>query len=270
MSKEIRRNELGFWAPHKVGLLSGENHKLNLYYYHDVNNMVAEEVAFRRETLGSGPLLIDSQDFGKINLLAKVERWEDIAKVMQKSVDCFVANGAEAIALSDLRLHRVLPMLNLSGLPLIHIGEAVAKRVESSGAKVVGLFAPLNIVQSDIITSYVEKAGIDVVSPYVGDQDFVDKKILGDDYKISFNTRRKLLYEAVKKLYEREHIRGAILGDAVLSELFASELRTHFCSGYDGIDYSGEVAPREFSTHSFFDVYKIHIKAIADYCLYGN
>lgn len=220
--------------------------------------------------LGTGPLLIDSQAFGEISTLAKEERWDDIAKNMQKSIDRFVSNGVEAVALSDLSLHRILPMLDLSGLSLIHIGEAMTKRAKSFGVQKIGFLGSQDVLQNDPITSYLQESDIEVVRPYPRDQGYIDQEIFGESYASNFVERQRILFETLKEMYNGEQITGVILGNTYLSEIFTDELRNHFCRGYNDIEYSGVIVPRKFSSHTFFDVYNVHIDAIAEYCLYGE
>lgn len=274
MSNEFRRNEMGLPHPYRVGIIGGTSYVSTELYYHRINKLVNEAMG----GLTSSPILLESLEFGVIDALMKAGDWKKVEKILQESAEFLVAGKVDLVAIASNTLHRVVPRLDFSYLPFIHIGTAIAEKVKAAKVSRVGFFGTKETMQGDFIIGRIQEAGVEVFTPDEHQQDAINAAIF-DEYCVgNFNTtNRLLLYGIACQMCKKYEIEGLVLGCTELGEAFSEGYRTNLIRAcVDGeptcdptLTGPSDTGMPKLQQFHFFDSAEIHIQAIANACIYG-
>jgi len=258
--------------PYRIGIIGGTSPTSTTLYYNKINARVNTALG----GLTSAPIHLASLEFGQIDAFMRQNDWERIFNVLDTAVGVFHYAEVDAVAIASNTLHRLAPQLieeSLDGLPLIHIGEAIAQKVKETDIKRVGFFGTKETMQADFITGYIKDLGVEVVVPNEEDQNRINSAIFQEYCRGEFNTaNRRLLFNIACELCRDQEIEGLVLGCTELGSAFSEEWQKMLIRGCTGVANENEKIPIELpilSNFYFFDSEDIHVNAIVDFCLNG-
>jgi aspartate racemase len=154
-----------------IGLLGGMSWESTVDYYRAINQGV-------RETLGSlhsAKIVLYSVDFASIEKKQSAGDWTGAANLLVDAAKSIQAAGADFLLICTNTMHKVAPQIEAAiDIPVLHIADATAQALESSGIKTVGLLGTAFTMEQDFYKGrLIEQFGLQVLTP-----DFMDRKII--------------------------------------------------------------------------------------------
>ncbi len=201
----------GFHGLRTLGILGGMSWESTAMYYRLLN----QAVAARFGGLHSAPLLLASMDFAEIAALQRAGDWPGAALHLGRAGAGLRSAGAGALLIATNTMHKVADEVAAqSGLPVIHIADAVGAAVRAAGETRVGLLGTRFTMEDDscVMRRLREQHGLEVIVPDAPDRAAVHHIIFDELCRgiVSEASRRSLL-RIVARLGERS-AQGAILG----------------------------------------------------------
>lgn len=158
-----------------IGLIGGMSWESTLEYYRTLNQTVKERLG----GLHSAKCVLYSVDFAEIEALQREARWQEAAVEMVKAGRALQAAGADFIVLCTNTMHKLAPELEAGvNIPLLHIADATADRVQAAGITRVGLLGTRFTMEQDFYKGRLaEKHGLEVFIPDAADREIVHNVI---------------------------------------------------------------------------------------------
>ncbi|MGQ3903186.1 aspartate/glutamate racemase family protein [Mixta calida] len=146
-----------------IGLLGGMSWESTALYYKIIN----EGVQARLGGLHSARLVMYSVDFYEIEQLQATGDWQTAGEKLADAARALQAANADFIVLCTNTMHKVAPAIqSAASLPLLHIADATAEAVKSSGAGKVGLLGTRFTMEQPFYKARLEQRyGIEVLVP---------------------------------------------------------------------------------------------------------
>ena len=193
----------------KLGLIGGMSWLSTRSYYERINKLVQARAGMR----SSAPLLIESLDFTALSRLSTAEEWQRAAKVLADSAKRLEKAGATAIIIGANSMHKVYDQVaGAVKVPVIHIAECVAARMESDGIKKAGLIGTRNVMLESFYRQKLIARGIELLPPEMAfvealDRIIYDELLLG---KASRQAEREL--KTIITNMEQDGAEAVVLG----------------------------------------------------------
>lgn len=160
-----------------VGLVGGMSWHSTAEYYRLVN----ERVAGARGGHASARLVLTSLDFAEVRRLQLAEDWDAAGDLLTSAALTCVAAGAEVVAICTNLMHKVAPRvedgLAGTGVPLLHIADAVAAEASRAGASRVGLVATRWVMEEEFYAERLARHGVSTVVPDADERIEVDRVV---------------------------------------------------------------------------------------------
>ena len=189
-----------------IGLLGGMSWESSLEYYRVVNQRV-------RERLGgfhSAHCVLYSVDFAEIEELQAAGHWEVAGKRLDEAAAALRQAGADFLVLCTNTMHKVADQI--TGLPLLHLGDATAAAVLGAGVRRVGLLGTAFTMEQDFYVDRLAGHGLDVLVPPGEDRTEVHRVIYEElVLGVVRDESRQAYREVIGRLVERG-AEGVILG----------------------------------------------------------
>lgn len=145
-----------------IGILGGMSWHSTVEYYRAIN----ERVATARGGHASARLLLASLDFAEIRDCQVREDWAAAGEILAREAAALERAGATSIAIATNLMHKVAPAVEASiGVPLVHIGDAVADAAGRAGARTLGLVGTQWVMDEPFYAERLAQHGIGVVVP---------------------------------------------------------------------------------------------------------
>ena len=226
----------------KLGLIGGMSWLSTRSYYERINKLVQARAGMR----SSAPLLIESLDFTTLSRLSTAEEWQRAAKVLADSAKRLEKAGATAIIIGANSMHKVYDQVaGAVKVPVIHIAECVAARMESDGIKKAGLIGTRNVMLESFYRQKLIARGIELLPPEMAfvealDRIIYDELLLG---KASRQAEREL--KTIITNMEQDGAEAVVLGCTELEMV---------------VDVDANVLP-------IYDCTRIHAEAATDWIM---
>jgi aspartate racemase len=158
-----------------IGLLGGMSWESTLPYYQIINRTVSERLG----ELHSADLVLYSVDFHEIEQLQHAGDWDATARILVRRAKSVEAAGAECLVLCTNTMHKVADEIqNAIDVPLLHIADAVALEIKSSGTTMVGLLGTRFTMEQDFYRERLQGYhGLQVIIPDEGDRESIHRVI---------------------------------------------------------------------------------------------
>lgn len=185
----------------RIGLLGGTTWASTLDYYRLLNEGV-------RDRLGgshSADLVLRSVDFAEVEALQQTGDWTALGRRYAFEAEALAAAGADVIGICANTMHLVHDDVARSGVPVVHIVDAVAAAARTVGATTVGLLGTAYTMASpDLYPPRMAAHGIEVLVPDTDDAAEVHR-IIYDELVVGQvrDESRELLRAVVGRLVER-------------------------------------------------------------------
>lgn len=195
----------------RLGVIGGMSWESTQTYYRLLN----EEIKSACGPLHSAPMLLWNMDFAPIAALQAEGDWDTLTGQMENAARGLRAGGAELIIIATNTMHLMADQVAVaSGLPLIHIADATANAVYSSGVRRPLLLATQFTMEKPFYRSRVEAASdCQVIVPEDMHRSAVHQVIYEElvQGKIQASSRQR--YLAIIDHYRRtQNVDGVIFG----------------------------------------------------------
>jgi len=226
-----------------VGLLGGMSWVSSLHYYQRLN----AEIAARTAGAHSARCVLYSIDFKELETLQHAHRWAEADALLAAAAAGLARAGADFILICANTMHRSADAVaRASGLPLLHIADAVGTAARTQQIKALGVLGTGFLMQD---TAYLDRiaaaSGAAVLIPTPADRDAVHRIIFEEltRERVTAPSRAEMVGVA-KRLVDR----GA---DAILLA----------CTELGMILHPGDVPV------PVLDSLELHVAAACDYAL---
>lgn len=119
-----------------IGLIGGLTYVSTLEYYRYLNELVNEQLGGTE----AAEIIMYSVNFGEIKVLTENNDWKNISIVICKAAKKIENAGAACLLIGANTMHKIADEVQAAiKIPVIHIAEAVAKDIQKSNRKKVGL-----------------------------------------------------------------------------------------------------------------------------------
>ncbi|CAM1504865.1 Fc.00g024560.m01.CDS01 [Cosmosporella sp. VM-42] len=159
-----------------IGFLGGMSYHSTILYYRHINAHVQRKLGSPH----AASLILRSFNFADIAPLFTANKWPAIASRFIEAGNDMKASGAQALAIGCNIGHRVAAEVSDgTGLPVLHIADAVASLLGAHKMKKVGLLATRAVMEDEFIkTPLREDAGVEeVLVPGIKDRERLDRAI---------------------------------------------------------------------------------------------
>lgn len=193
-----------------LGLIGGMSWSSTGHYYRRLN----QRAQVRLGGLHSAPVLLYSVDFAPLEALQSAGDWEAIAAALSHAGAALSRAGAGALLLCTNTMHKVAAEVESgSGLPLLHIVDAVGAAIRQQGMTRVGLLGTrFTMGERFYQQRLLDDHGVHTVVPSGRDQAAVDRIIYEELCRdVIRNESRELLHRVIAGL-GRQGAQGVILG----------------------------------------------------------
>jgi aspartate racemase len=204
-----------------IGLIGGMSWESSVEYYRLINEGVQASLG----GLHSARSVMFSVDFADIELLQREGRWEEAARSMVKAAQSLESSGADFIVLCTNTMHKAADEIQANTrIPLLHIADATARRIQAAGLHKVGLlgtrFTMEEAFYKDRLT---QEFGLEVLIPAPPEREIIhrviyDELVLGKIVQTSKEQYLKIIREMVETGAE-----GIILGCTEIGLLVHAE-----------------------------------------------
>ena len=144
----------------KLGIIGGTSWTSTALYYEHINRGVARRLG----GLHSGRLTIESIDFAEMEAMQRAGDWDGIAELYVNAGKQVVAAGADGMLMACNTTHKIYDALvESAGVPVIHIGEAVAERLVADRRNRVAVLGTRFTMCEPFIRSRIEARGVQIV-----------------------------------------------------------------------------------------------------------
>jgi aspartate racemase len=144
----------------KLGIVGGTSWASTALYYEQIN----KGVAYRLGGLHSASLSIESLDLAPFAAMQQAEDWQGVARTTVEAANRLKASGADGLLLASNTMHRVADeVVDATGLPILHIGDAAADRIASDSRNRISLLGTRFVQTEAFIRDRYERRGIQLV-----------------------------------------------------------------------------------------------------------
>ena len=145
-----------------IGILGGMSWHSTIEYYRQIN----ERVAAARGGHASARLLLASLDFAEIRDCQLREDWAAAGEILAREAAALERAGATSVAIATNLMHKVAPAVEAGvGVPLVHIGDAVADAAGRAGARTLGIVGTQWVMSERFYADRLARHGIAAVVP---------------------------------------------------------------------------------------------------------
>ncbi len=192
-----------------IGLIGGSTWLSTKMYYELIN----EETQARLGGKHSAPLLLYSMDFHEV-MVKHCHEWNVVEKRLLQMVNRLEKGGADFIALCANTLHKSADAISKRcSLPLVHIGDAIGKRLQQKQIKKAGLLGSIPTMNEGFIKDRLSTFyGFDVLIPNRFDQMRVEEIIEKELTQNILKDSSRLFFIDLISWFEQRGAGAVILG----------------------------------------------------------
>lgn len=145
-----------------IGILGGMSAASTQLYYRELCNGTRERLG----GLHSPELLIRSLDFARIEALQAAGEWEQAGEILNIEAKALQRGGANFIILATNTMHKLAEqMMQNVSIPMLHIADATATRIQARGLRSPGLMATAFTMEQSFYTDRLVAAGLAPIIP---------------------------------------------------------------------------------------------------------
>jgi aspartate racemase len=129
-----------------IGLIGGMSWESSIEYYRIINQKVREKLGGTH----SAKCVMVSVDFAEIEILQHEGRWQEATQMLIDAAIHLEAAGADFIVLCTNTMHKMAEEIQKNtSIPFLHIADATAQKVSSSGISTIGLLGTRFTMEED-------------------------------------------------------------------------------------------------------------------------
>ena len=193
-----------------IGLIGGMSWESTALYYRIIN----QEVKQRLGGLHSAKLVLYSVDFQQIEQLQVSGEWEKAGAILADAARNLQRAGASFIVLCTNTMHKVAQQItDAVTVPLLHIADATAQRIQQAGLRKVGLLATRFTMEQDFYRGRLQNNfNIEVITPDEQDRTFVHDVIYQELCLGEVKPESRIRYRQIMQKLEEQGAEAIILG----------------------------------------------------------
>lgn len=205
----------------KIGLIGGMSWESTVDYYKILNR----EIKAKLGEPHSAEIIMHSVDFAEIAELQSAGKWDELTVKMIKIAEELETAGAEMILICANTMHQMAPEVqNNIEIPLLHIADAAAEKIEAEAYKKVGLLGTKYTMEGNFYKNRIEeKYDIKVLIPDLDARDLIHQIIYQELVSgILKNESREKFKKIIESLKE-DGAEAVILGCTEIPLLIKAE-----------------------------------------------
>lgn len=145
----------------------------------DYYKILNQEIKARLGEPHSAEIIMHSVDFAEIEELQSAGSWDILSEKMVTIAQELQNAGAEMILICANTMHQMAPEVQKEiNIPLLHIADAAAEKIEADGYKEVGLLGTKYTMEGDFYKNRInENYGINVIIPEPEEREYIHQVI---------------------------------------------------------------------------------------------
>lgn len=193
-----------------IGLIGGMTWESSIEYYRIVNELVAKRLG----GLHSAKCIMASIDFAGLEAQQERGEWDqagrDLAAVARQLEDA----GAECVLICANTMHKVADAVQAAvNIPLLHIADAAAARVQAAGLHTVALLGTKYTMEQDFYKDRLsERFGLHVITPDAPEREIIHRVIFEELGLGILRPESKAAYLRIIDRLVHQGAQGVILG----------------------------------------------------------
>ena len=145
-----------------IGLIGGMSWESTIPYYRIINEKIKEKLG----GLHSARIILYSVEFAEIETCQATGQWGKSADILADAAVKLEAAGADFILICTNTMHKVVPQIQARiSVPVIHIADATADRLETAGIRKIALLGTKYTMTQDFYKSRLIDRGFEVLIP---------------------------------------------------------------------------------------------------------
>ena len=204
-----------------IGLIGGMSWESTTLYYRILN----EEVKRALGGLHSARVVLYSVDFEEIEKLQSSGRWDEAGHQLAQAAQALARAGAELLVLATNTMHKVAPQIQQAvAVPLLHIADATAERIQEHHLKKVGLIATRFTMEEAFYQGRLTDVyGLEVITPDSDDRAFIHRVIYQELCLGIINPESRMRFREIMAGLAAKGAEGIILGCTEITMLVTAE-----------------------------------------------
>jgi aspartate racemase len=186
-------------------------------YYRLINEAVRDRLG----GVASARTLMWSFDFAEIEELQASGRWAEAGQRLDEATRALKQAGADFLVLCTNTMHKVADQL--TGLPLLHLGDATAAAVLAEGIGTIGLLGTGFTMEQDFYKDRLAAHGLNVLVPDADDRADVHRIIYEELVLGVVREESRAVYRSVIDRLMARGAEGVILGCTEIELLIGQE-----------------------------------------------
>ena len=207
-----------------IGLIGGVSWESSAEYYRLINELTKERLG----GLHSSECVMSSLNFAPVAEAIKTGDNATYRKHVLHCAERLKGTGADLILICSNTTHAFAKDVEtLTGIPVLHIADAVGKAIREKGLKTVGLLGTKKLMEADYVSGRLEKNwGLTVLIPDENDRKTIDRVIFDELCQGKVIDSSRALYLEIMDKLANQGAEGIILGCTEIPMLVKQE-HTH-------------------------------------------
>ena len=212
----------------KLGIVGGTSWSSTALYYEHINRGIAQRLG----GLHSASMAIESLDLAPVAEMELSGNWAGVAQALADAATRLRNADCEGLLLASNTSHKVFPEVSaVVGLPMLHIGDAIADKLVADGRTRVALLGTRFTMTEPHVREHVERRGIQlapVAQHWIGEVDRIifDELAAGRVVRDSQRNLKTLITELAK-----QKVQAVVLACTEL--VLAVDVRANIIPVYD-------------------------------------
>lgn len=200
----------------KLGLIGGMSWYSTETYYARINKQVLK----RTNGTCNAPLLIESLNFCDIAKAKTDEEWAHVAEVLTASAQRLEKAGATAILICANSMHKVHEKVAADvSIPIIHIADAVGKKMKADGIKAAALIGTRNVMAENWYRQRLVKHGVSLLPAEADDIEDLERIIYDELMHGKVVRDSERILKTMLTDIAKEEVQAVVLGCTELAML---------------------------------------------------
>ncbi len=193
-----------------IGLIGGLSWESSAQYYRVIN----ETVRHRLGGLHSAQSLMYTVDFAEIEQYQHAGEWERATGVLRDAAQRLERGGADVLLICSNTMHRMAGEIEEQvGIPLLHIADPTAERIQALGFRRVGLLGTAFTMEQPFYRGRLqENYGLEVLIPAADERREVHRIIYEELVQGRIEAESRAAYVRVMQNLIEQGAEGIILG----------------------------------------------------------
>jgi len=193
-----------------IGLIGGMSWESTADYYRILN----KEAKARLGEPHSAKIIMHSVDFAEIEKLQSAGDWAKLTKKMINIAQKIELAGADIILICANTMHQMAPEVQANiEIPLLHIADAAAEKIEAESLKKVGLLGTKYVMEGSFYKNKIEdNYDIEVIIPDSKSREDVHRIIYQELVSGIFKNESRLRFIEIIESLKEKGAEGIILG----------------------------------------------------------